>query len=300
MALITRRQFLRSAQGATLALGGLSSYAFAIEPGLRLGVARHALTPPGWPADLMLRIAVLADIHAGEPWMSQARVAEAVALANALKPDLTVLLGDYVCTHRFVSRHVHPHAWAEALSDLRAPLGVYSVLGNHDWWSAAIPTDPPDGARSVRAALERAGAPAMQNDAARLIWRGRPFWLVGLGDQMVRWRGGWRGVDDLPGALAKTRAGEPAILLAHEPDIFPQVPARVALTLAGHTHGGQVHVPLIGSPHVKARRGRRYVYGHIVEEGRHMIISAGLGTSVAPVRLLRPPEVTLVTLGGAA
>lgn len=300
MALITRRQFLRGLGGGFIAAGGLTSYAFAIEPGVRLGVARWRLTPPGWPADLKLRIAVLADIHAGEPWMSQRRIADAVAIANGLKPDLIALLGDYVCTHRFVTGHVHPHAWAEALSDLRAPLGVHSVLGNHDWWSAAIPTDPPDGARSVRAALERAGAPAMQNDAVRLTWRGRRFWLVGLGDQMVRWRGGWRGVDDLPGALAKTRADEPVILLAHEPDIFPKVPARVALTLSGHTHGGQVHVPLIGSPHVKARAGRRYVYGHIEEERRHMIISAGLGTSIAPVRLMRPPEVTLVELGGAA
>ncbi|MBL8587338.1 MAG: metallophosphoesterase [Methylobacteriaceae bacterium] len=300
MALVSRRGLLRSFGGGALALGGLGGWAGAIEPGFRLTVARYALTPPGWPADLPLRIVVLADIHAGLPWMSQARIAEAVARANSLKPDLIALLGDYVCTHRYTTGVVHPHAWAEALSDLRAPLGVHAVLGNHDWWSAADPRDPPDGSRSVRSALERAAAPAMENDAIRLVHRGRPFWLIGLGDQMTRWRAGWRGVDDLPGALARVGDPSPVILLAHEPNVFARTPARVALTISGHTHGGQVHLPILGSPHVKAHRGRRYVYGHIVENGRHLIISAGLGTSVAPVRLLRPPEIVEINLGRAA
>ncbi len=88
----------------------------------------------------------------------------------------------------------------------------------------------------------------------------------------------------------------PALLLAHEPDVFPRVPARVALTLAGHTHGGQVRV--FGfSPIVPSDFGNRYAYGHVVQDGRHLIVSGGLGNSVLPVRFGVPPEITLVRLG---
>ena len=105
-------------------------------------------------------------------------------------------------------------------------------------------------------------------------------------------------MDDLPATLAAATDAAPAILLAHEPDIFPRVPDRVALTLAGHTHGGQVR--LLGySPMIPSDYGRRFAYGHIVEEGRHMIVSGGLGMSIYPVRFGVPPEITLVRLGGA-
>src|SRR5260370_32273574 len=118
--------------------------------------------------------------------MSEERIAEIVTLANAKKPDLTVLLGDIVCTHPFVSGYVPPGAWAEQLARLEALLGVYSILGNHDWWSAAIPTDPPDNARSVRRALEAVEIPVLENQSLRLSQRGRAFWLIGLGDQLSR------------------------------------------------------------------------------------------------------------------
>ena len=104
------------------------------------------------------------------------------------------------------------------------------------------------------------------------------------------------GADNLPAALAPLRGSDaPAILLAHEPDIFPRVPARVALTLAGHTHGGQVR--LLGrSPVVPSRYGNRYAYGLVEEAGRRMVVSGGLGCSMMPVRLGVPPELTLIRL----
>ena len=203
-----------------------------------------------WPEDLELTIAVIADIHACYPWMSEERVGEIVDLANAQKPDLTVLLGDYVCTHPFVSGYVPPGAWAEQLARLEAPLGVYAILGNHDWWSAAIPTEPPDNSRSVRRALAEAGVPLLENQSVRLSQRGRPFWLIGLGDLLARVpnpRHG-HGADDLPAAMRAVDDDAPAILLVHEPYFFPWVPDRIALTLAGHMHGGQVNLPIIGAP----------------------------------------------------
>ena len=140
----------------------------------------------------------------------------------------------------------------------------------------------------------------MENDVVRLTHRGRSFWLAGLGDQIAYIRGPGRfdGVDDLPGTLAKITDNAPAILLAHEPDIFVSVPHRIALTLAGHTHGGQVR--LFGWSPIVPSRYRRFAYGHIIENNRHMIVSGGLGCSIAPVRLGVPPEIVLVRLGQTA
>jgi predicted MPP superfamily phosphohydrolase len=101
------------------------------------------------------------------------------------------------------------------------------------------------------------------------------------------------GIDDLDGTLAKVTDDAPIVLLAHEPDIFPEVPERVALTLCGHTHGGQVR--LFGySPRVPSRYGNRFAYGHVVEGNRNLIVSGGLGCSVLPVRIGVPPEIVMV------
>jgi predicted MPP superfamily phosphohydrolase len=234
--------------------------------------------------------------------MPEERVGDIVDLANAQKPDLTVLLGDYVCTHPFVSGYVPPGAWAEQLARLEAPLGVYAILGNHDWWSAAIPTDPPDGSRSVRRALAAAGVPLLENQSVRLTQHGRPFWLIGLGDLLAQSPHARRGhgADDLNGAMREIGDDAPAILLVHEPFFFPWVPNRIALTLSGHMHGGQVNLPIIGAPvHLLRQRSGRFIYGEYALGERRMIVSGGLGTSYAPVRILRPPEVVMVKLGGA-
>ena len=103
----------------------------------------------------------------------------------------------------------------------------------------------------------------------------------------------------MSGTLARATDDAPAILLAHEPDIFPEVPDRIALTLSGHTHGGQVR--LFGhSPMVPSRYGNRFAYGNVVENGRQLIVSGGLGTSILPVRFGVPPEILLVTIGSTA
>src|SRR5262249_37798046 len=123
---------------------------------------------------------------------------------------------------------------------------------------------------------------------------------AGLGDQLAYRMGDglFRGADDMNKTLSQIGDDtSPAILLAHEPDIFPRVPARFGLTLAGHTHGGQVKLPLIGRPLVPSIFGQRYAYGHVVENGRHLIVSGGLGVSNLPVRLGVPPEIVLIELG---
>ncbi len=306
MALITRRAFLTGAAGVTVGTMGLGSYAFAIEPEFRLTLARYAPALPRWPAGQKLKIAVIADLHACEPWMSAARVRHIADFTNSLQADLIVILGDFTAGHKVVTGPVLPEAWGEALSVLQAPLGVYAILGNHDWWHGPLVTMPGDGGKSVRLGLHRANIPVLENDAVRLMdAQGKPFWLLGLSDQLAfihhHARGTRIGADDLPGTLAKVQDDAPIILLAHEPRIFKHVPERVALTLAGHTHGGQVNIPGVTSQLVAAVGGNPlYTYGHIVEDNRHLIISAGLGTSIMPVRFMRPPEVVEINLGGEA
>jgi predicted MPP superfamily phosphohydrolase len=137
---------------------------------------------------------------------------------------------------------------------------------------------------------------------------GQVFWLAGLGDQLAFQRGRrgrklkpeiTRGVDDLPKTMSHIRDDAPVILMIHEPDAFPNVSSRVALTLAGHTHGGQVSVAGY-APLVPSRFGQRFAYGHVVEQGRDMIVSGGLGCSGLPIRFGVPPEIVLVELGGEA
>ena len=301
MFMVNRRRFLTGAGVLAAGAAGFGGYASAYEAGARLDLTSYDVSPAHWPADLKLKIAVIADIHACEPWMPAERIASIVDLANAQKPDLTVLLGDFAGQQHFVTRYVPPGAWAEQLARLEATVGVYAIMGNHDWWSAAIPTDPPDNGQSVRKALAEARIPLLENKSVQLVQNGKPFWLIGLGDQIAHGRGrlGRHGDDDLAGSLRQVKDDAPAILLAHEPFIFPRVPDRVALTLSGHTHGGQVNLPMIGAPFATRMPGvKSYLYGLFSEGRRQLLVSGGLGESGAPIRFMRPPEVVCVTLGG--
>ncbi|CAN7274405.1 metallophosphoesterase [Mesorhizobium sp. LjRoot246] len=298
--MITRRGFLRLIGRSFLTAASFSAYAVGIEPMLLTHVKRYALMPPHWPDGLKLRIVALADIHACRPWMTPERIASLVEDANALQPDLIVLLGDYIAGMPLVTGPVTPSQWASVLSDLKAPLGVLSILGNHDWWADGFAQRAGAGPTTARKALEKVGIPVLENDVVRLEKDGHGIWIAGLADQLAllptRDRAGFTGLDDLDGTLAKVSDASPVILLAHEPDIFPKVPWRVSLTLSGHTHGGQIR--LFGySPVVPSRFGNRYAYGHIVENERNLIVSGGLGFSIVPVRFGMRPEILSIDLG---
>ncbi|MEZ5787680.1 MAG: metallophosphoesterase [Xanthobacteraceae bacterium] len=277
------------------------AYAVGIEPNLAPHVVRYDVRPPRWPATLDLTIALIADLHACKPWMDQERIAGIVARTNALGADMIVLLGDYVASHRFITGRLEPAEWAEPLKDLRAPLGVHAVLGNHDWWQDEQVRRFGKGPPASKGALEAVGIPVYENDAVRITKNGQAFWLAGLGDQLafVMTRAPDRpdrvGVDDLPRTLAQITDDAPVILMAHEPDIIMEVPERVALTLSGHTHGGQVR--LLGwAPVVPSDYGSRFAYGHICEP-RDIVVSGGLGCSGLPIRFGMPPEIVLVRVG---
>ena len=301
--MMTRRRFLQWL--ASLGLIGFATTAYAVvgEPLLRQQVTRYNLKLRHWPADLHLSVAVISDLHACKPWMDIDRIHSIVDQTNELGADLIVLLGDYVAALRYITGTVHLAEWSTALSRLKAPLGVHAILGNHDWWEDRTAQARGQGPTLIQLALENAGIPVYDNNVVKLKKSARSFWLAGLGDQLAFWPSRRRypgrriGVDDLAATLSKVTNNDPIILLAHEPDIMPRVPDRVALVLSGHTHGGQVR--LFGwSPVVPSRFGNRYAYGHVREQC-DLVVSGGLGCAIVPVRFGMPPEIALVSVTGA-
>jgi uncharacterized protein len=260
----------------TLALG---ARAFWLEPA-SLVLKEERLVVP-WPAGRQLRLAVIADLHVGAPFNGLGKLHEVVKRTNAAQPDMVCLLGDFMVMDVIGRRFIPPEKLTIELAGLHAPAGVFAVLGNHDNWF--------DHDR-VRRALERAAVRVVEDTALLIDTPAGPVWVAGVSDV-------WTGQPNVRTALANIgQDSAPVLLLTHNPDIFPEVPNRVSLTLAGHTHGGQVRLPFIGRPIVPSRYGQRYAAGHVVEGGRHLYVTTGIGMSSLPVRFGVPPTVIVLTL----
>ncbi len=263
-----------------LLIGLLFFWAFLIEPN-RLVVREQAIRIDNWPKELSgLRIAVLSDIHAGGWFIDDKKLRSIVQRTNQLQPELIVICGDYMSGDSWTSERVEPEVFAAVLKDFQAPVGVYSVLGNHDWWY--------DGAK-VRRGLEQNGIKVLENEVAQVNARGTSLWLAGLADL-------WTRPQRITETIDKVPQGAPVIAFTHNPDIFPQLPQRVPLLLAGHTHGGQVRFPLIGTVVQSSRLGRRYERGYVPENGHHLFVTTGIGTSILPFRFGVTPEIVLLTV----
>ena len=258
---------------------GLAVYAFWWEPStLRIREVEIRLAAPTVPP---LRVAVLSDLHVGSPYHGVRRLRDTVDRTNAARPDLICILGDLVTTGVVGGTFVFPEAIAAELKRLRAPVGVVAVMGNHD--------RAYDGPRVERALVE-AGIVVLEDTAVRLAAAAGPIWIAGVSDM-------WTGRHDVRRAMAAvTDSVNPVIVITHSPDIFPEMPDRVLLTLAGHTHGGQVRFPILGAPVIPSRYGPRYTVGHIIEGGRHLFVSSGIGTSFLPVRFGVPPTIFVLRL----
>lgn len=221
---------------------------------------------------------VVSDLHAGSPHVRPPQLRRIAAAIGRSRPDLVLFLGDFVDDEGLIGDEVSPESAARALDGTTARLGVFGLLGNHDWRY--------DGGR-VRRAMEGAGIRILENEAVDL----GGLWLAVVGDRAsARAR-----VDD---ALAKVPAGDPVIVATHSPDVFPEIPARVSLTLAGHTHGGQVNVPLLRRRWIPSRFGARYADPVVEEDGKVLFVHPGIGTSTLPIRVGAPPEVSVLTLRG--
>ncbi|MGE7367732.1 metallophosphoesterase [Neorhizobium sp. NPDC001467] len=296
--MLTRRTLIKGALTVAASLFALAAYPF-VEVMARPRITRNALIPTGWTPGLKLRIVALADVHACNPWMTVDRIRQICTTANRLDADIILLLGDYVAATPMVTDPVEPAEWASALATLNAPLGVHAILGNHDYWHDDAFQQYPQGPNLAREALKGVGIATYVNQVARLEKDGKPFWLAGLGDQMALHGSRFTGLDDLPKTLSQMTDTAPAILMAHEPDIFAQMDdagKSMGLVLSGHTHGGQINI--FGWRPVAASAGsRRYPAGHYREFGRDLIVSRGLGCSVLPIRIGSRPEINLIELG---
>jgi hypothetical protein len=272
----SRRSFLKLAGitgGALLVGAGVD--AFAIEPRW-LDRTNPSVALPRWPAEWAgLRIAVITDIHVG-PLMDLDDAREAVDSANTARPDLIVLLGDYISQADAVTGPL-----VQLFRNLRAPLGVFAVLGNHDYWA-----DAPAVIRS----FHDAGVRILTNDHVILNRNGAELCLAGVDDLMA-------GRPDLAAALRGVPQDMPRLLLCHNPDYLDTMPhdLRVDLALCGHTHGGQVRLPLLGPP-ILPVDNRDYAEGLVQAPSCPAYISRGIGMVSIPVRFNCRPELPVITL----
>ena len=264
---------LRYGQLAGVALAGLVAHLTVVQP-RRLSVHDVPLAVPGWPAELDgLRVAVVGDVHVGSPWFGLDRVRSIVQRIADARPDLVLLLGDYMVDVTFGVHH-DPRDVAQALSGLKDVAPVVGVLGNHDWDA--------DGVR-VRTALEDAGLPMLEEQAVAVL-DGR-LWIAGVGDL-------WRRKPSVPKALTDVPAGAPVVLLTHNPDVVVKVPPHVPLVLAGHTHGGQVRLFGQVLHRISKRTGNRWSHGWYPSD--RLYVTPGLGTSKWPIRNVVPEVPVLV------
>ncbi|WP_231731137.1 MULTISPECIES: metallophosphoesterase [Sphingomonas] len=243
-------------------------------------VRRLTLNLPDWPAGTPpMRLVLISDLHVAGPETPPARLARVVGQVNAIHPDLVLIAGDFVTEKRTATKLYGADAAIAPLAALRPKLGTIAVMGNHDHWL---------NSRDVHAALAKARITVLDNRAVRV----GPLAIGGVDDAFTRHA-------DVAGTVAALeRIGGVPIVLSHSPDIFPQIPGSVPLTLAGHTHCGQIVLPLFGPVATASRYGERYRCGAVEEGGKRLIVTAGIGTSILPFRLGAPADLWVIEVGG--
>jgi uncharacterized protein len=277
---INRRKFIKRVAAAGVA--AVAADSALIEPN-RPRVVRKEIRLRRWPSRLDgFTIALLSDFHY-DPYFSVHPIRSAVNTINELHPDLIALTGDFVSVpwfgnHAMLVSRAEP--CAQLLRKLKAPHGVWAVLGNHDALSAP---------ERVTDALQSAGIPVLSNRSVPIERDGARFWLSGLDDVIG-------GFPDLAGSLHAVAPEEAVVLMAHEPDYADVVAGYpVDLQLSGHSHGGQVRVPFV-TPTYLPELGRKYVWGIFQIRELTLYTNAGIGTVQLPIRFNCPPEITYLTL----
>lgn len=247
-------------------------------------VRRLVLQVPDYPSgSAPVRIVLVSDLHVHGPDMPPSRVGRIVDQVNALRPDIVIAGGDFIGDN-WIGAH---YAIEEAIAPLRAlksRFGVYAVLGNNDYDA---------GAGAVSQALRRAGVRVLVNQAAQA----GPIALGGVDGNIRVAHAVWRQRREQTYAALERLTG-PKVLIAHRPDEFAWAPAWVNLVLAGHTHCGQIVLPLIGALETGSDFGSRFLCGVIREGTKTLVVTGGVGTSHLPLRLGAPSDIWLISIGG--
>ncbi|GGJ48627.1 metallophosphoesterase [Deinococcus roseus] len=268
---ITRRQFLQ--RGALVATGALGLGGYSYAQAHQFVLSEHTLQLQGLKQPL--KVVHLTDLHYSS-LIPLSQVEQWVQATQQQKPDVILITGDFIS-----SREDYPHIrdLAKVLSKLQAPLGVYGVWGNHDYHLI------PDRLMEFEQVLKEAGIRMLNNAAVQL----RPdVQLAGIDDL-------WNGLPSLEAALQNLNKELCILLMSHNPDILPEVPEWVDLTLSGHTHGGQVRLPLLGALHVPSKYGERFAQGMVQGPARGFV-SRGLGVTGVPLRFLCDAELVVLHL----
>jgi predicted MPP superfamily phosphohydrolase len=246
-------------------------------------VRRYALTLPGWPAfSRPLRIVLLSDLHVGSHTGDLARMAAIAGEVTVLAPDLVLFGGDYVNMQPFGGGRVPPDAIAAILAGIAGRHGRFAVMGNHDYVY---------GVEHVAAAFRGHGIAVLDHARGCFEFEGHAIDVVGVPDaHVVR--------EEARALVAGLAAERPTLVLAHDPGWFLELPEGPFLMLSGHTHGGQIRLPLLGILRNSSRAPLHWSHGHVAERGRHLIVTAGLGTSSIPLRIGVPPEFAVIDVSG--
>ncbi|HJZ54334.1 MAG TPA: metallophosphoesterase [Gemmataceae bacterium] len=275
---MNRRVFLKAALAAAVPTPVVAA-SYGLFEASWLQIERPELPLPRLPLGFDgLRVAFLSDLHHG-PYTPLDYVASVVRTTLTLQPDLILLGGGYSYKD---AKYIGP--CFEVLAGLKAPLGVFGVLGNHDYWH---------GLAQTKAGMKAAGVVELTNAGVWVERGGSRFRLGGVDDL-------WAGKPDVAPAMGDATTADAGLLLSHNPDIAETLrDPRVGLVLSGHTHGGQAVVPGVGAPFVPSRYGEKYLRGRVEAPATTVYVSRGLGTTVSPLRFGSRPELTLMTLRSA-
>ena len=247
----------------------LAGYSYFIEPN-KLEVANYTIQDKELEG---VKIVFASDFHI-KPY-GQKRLEKVIETINAQNPDVVVSAGDFVCGHTEKST-MHPEKIAEGLSKVKSKHGFYTTLGNHDGWYDRW---------YIKELLEKQNIKVLNNKNVKLQINGKEIYIAGVEDMMTAF-------PNVGDALKGTKS--PTILLTHTPDVFPDVPKNVNLTLAGHTHGGQVRIPIIGPIFTASNYGNKYAIGLVEENGKKLITTRGIGVSILPFRFNCPSEIVVI------